>query len=482
MSDIRKAILFSVLNQHSLQAINIISIAILARLLAPEEIGVFSVATSIAFVATEIRSFGVGEYLIREKEINENKIRTVLGVMVIMSWGLAALLIGSAPWIGTFYKNADLTNLLWIISIPFFLAPHTAVPYALLARDMKFDALLKVNLLGSLVRNGCSITLAVYGFSYYSLAYGSLAGVLAEFAALTYFRPHNMPWSPAFQNLKQIFQSGAQISISKFLISTSQNASDLVLGRLTTMKDVGIFSRGLGLILFLQNILISAVNPVALPHLSQVKRTGGSVAEAYVKAVALVGAFTLPLFAVVNIAAYPLIHTLFGDQWDMSVGIASILAGWAMLQSVHCFSAHAFLSLAKERVLLFKEALSFAIKVVLIILAVPYGLEAVAWAFVISGSIDLVVTTLLLRYTIQMSVRSLIRAFIPNLLVALLCWSVLKLLSHYIDLHAMNPWLALVTIGAAMIPTWLIGLRLTQSSAWPYVVEIVGKLNKLRTQ
>src|SRR5690606_1931752 len=158
--------LFSVLNQHSLQAINIISIAILARLLAPEEIGVFSVATSIAFVATEIRSFGVGEYLIREKEINENKIRTVLGVMVIMSWGLAALLIGSAPWIGTFYKNADLTNLLWIISIPFFLAPHTAVPYALLARDMKFDALLKVNLLGSLVRNGCSITLAVYGFSY----------------------------------------------------------------------------------------------------------------------------------------------------------------------------------------------------------------------------------------------------------------------------------------------------------------------------
>ena len=149
MSDLRKAILFSVLNQHSLQVISIVSIAILARLLSPDEIGIFSVATSIAFLATELRSFGVSEYLIREKEINTGKIRTVLGVMVIMSWGLAILLIGGAPWFAHFYDNPELRNLLWIISLPFFLAPHTAVPYALLVRDMKFTAILRINLLGS---------------------------------------------------------------------------------------------------------------------------------------------------------------------------------------------------------------------------------------------------------------------------------------------------------------------------------------------
>lgn len=476
MSDLRKAILFSVLNQHSLQVISIISIAILARLLSPDEIGIFAVATSIAFLATELRSFGVGEYLIREKEIDAGKIRTVLGVMVIMSWGLAVLLIGGAPWIAHFYDNPDLRNLLWIIALPFFLAPHTAIPYALLVREMNFTAILRINLLGSVVRNGGSIGLALLGFSYYALAYGTLAGIVAEFLAISYFRPAGTPWMPAFNGrLKHVFQVGVQISLSKFLQSTSQNAGDLILGRLATMKDVGMYSRGLGLILFLQSLLTNAVAPVALPHLSQVKRTGGSVADAYLYAVALVGAFALPLFAVVNIAAHPLINALFGDQWDVSVHVASNLAIWAMLQSMHCFFAHAMLTMGKERLMMIKEIISFAVKIALIILAVPYGLEMVAWGVVISGGVDLIVTSLMLNGTLGLTVRALITGFMPNIVLAALCWTTLRILSFYIDFHHINAWLALLIIGAAMVPTWMIGLKLTKNVAWPFVMGIISK-------
>ncbi|HEX4940841.1 MAG TPA: oligosaccharide flippase family protein, partial [Candidatus Kapabacteria bacterium] len=70
MSEIRKAILYSVLNQYSLQIISFISVAVLARLLTPDQIGVFAVATSIAFLAIEIRSFGVSEFLVREKAVD----------------------------------------------------------------------------------------------------------------------------------------------------------------------------------------------------------------------------------------------------------------------------------------------------------------------------------------------------------------------------------------------------------------------------
>lgn len=476
MSDLRKAILFSVLNQHSLQVISIVSIAILARLLSPDEIGIFAVATSIAFLATELRSFGVGEYLIREKEIDVGKIRTVLGVMVIMSWGLAVLLIGGAPWIAHFYDNPDLRNLLWIIALPFFLAPHTAIPYALLVREMNFTAILRINLLGSVVRNGGSIGLALLGFSYYALAYGTLAGIVAEFLAICYFRPTGTPWMPAFNGrLKHVFQVGVQISLSKFLQSTSQNAGDLILGRLATMKDVGMYSRGLGLILFLQSLLTNAVAPVALPHLSQVKRTGGSVADAYLYAVALVGAFALPLFAVVNIAAHPLINALFGDQWDVSVHVASNLAIWAMLQSMHCFFAHAMLTMGKERLMMIKEIISFAVKIALIILAVPYGLEMVAWGVVISGGVDLIVTSLMLNGTLGLTVRALITGFMPNIVLAALCWTTLRILSFYIDFHHINAWLALLIIGAAMVPTWIIGLRLTKNAAWGFINDVIKK-------
>ncbi|HVK99998.1 MAG TPA: lipopolysaccharide biosynthesis protein [Dongiaceae bacterium] len=476
MSDIRKAILFSVLNQHSLEIISIVSTAILARLLAPEEIGVFAVATSVAYLATELRSFGVGEYLIREKDINPAKIRTVLGVMVIMSLGLALILMGSAPWIADFYGNPELRNLLWIIALPFFLAPHTAVPYALLARDMQFSAIMRINLIGSLVRNGASIGLVMLGFSYYGLAYGTLASVVAEFLVITYLRPAGTPWMPTFSNMKHVFQIGVQISLAKFLMSTSKNASDMVLGRTSSMKDVGLFSRGLGLIQFLQSALIQAVSPVALPHLAQVKRAGGSVADAYLNAVMLVGAFALPLFAVVNLAAHPMINALFGDQWDISVHVASTMAFWAMMQSVHCFFTQSMLTMGKERLLMVKEMISLAAKVGLILATYHRGLEFVAWGFVIAGIIDLVVTTTMLKVALGLSVRALVKGVLHNLAVAAICWTTLKLVTLYVDLHHINPWLAILVVAVTMTPTWLIALRLTNNIAWPFVKGILQKL------
>ncbi len=125
-----------------------------------------------------------------------------------------------------------------------------------------------------------------------------------------------MTWVPAFRGFGLIFGVGILISLGRTLAMVSQHSGDLILGRMAQMSTVGFYSRGLGLITFIQNLLVNSVGPTVLPHLSQVNRSGGSVAAAYSNAIALVGAFTFPVFAVVNLAAGPMINALFGDQWD----------------------------------------------------------------------------------------------------------------------------------------------------------------------
>lgn len=471
------------LGQYSTQLISFPATAILARLLSPDEIGVFAVASSIAYLAVEIRSFGVGEYLIREKEVDDNKLRSVLGVMMIMSWGLALILMGGAHWLAQFYDEPDLRYILWIIAIPFFLAPHSSVPFAILAREMKFDTILKINLIGCLARHVSSIGLVLLDYGYWALAWGTLIGVVAEFLMITYYRPGAMPWLPAFANVRHVFQVGFQISFAKVLYSTSQNASDLVLGRMASMADVGLFSRGLGLIQFIHSLLVKAVGPVALPHLAQVKRSGGNVADAYVNAVVLVGAFALPVFAVVNLSAHTMITALFGDQWGPSVKIASILSIWAILQAVHCFSAPALLSVGKERLFMVKEVLTFASKFAFIILTVPSGLEAVAWGFVAAAAFELLLCNVLLKMALGLTAYRLFVAFIPNVLVAAACWLTLKLMGMFIAFESMNSWLALLIIASAMTPVWLISLKLTANPAWPHLQDTLGRLmNFARSQ
>ncbi|AUM13607.1 hypothetical protein Kalk_14775 [Ketobacter alkanivorans] len=476
MSEMRQAIFYSMLNKYSLQVISFISIAILARLLTPEEVGVFAVATSLAFVATSLRTFGVGEYLVRERSIDRQKVKTVVGVMVIMSWTLGLIFMVASPWIGDFYGQPDLGDLICIIAVPFFVAPFSTIPFSLLARSMKFDSILKIELAGCLVRNGVSIGLVLYDFSYYGLAWGTLAGVLMEFAMITLYRPAEMSWIPSFRNLGKVFSAGMQISLSNLFLLSSQNSNDLILGRLSTMNNVGIYSRGLGLILFLNDVVVKAVGPVALPHLAKVKREGGDVAEAYLNAVGLVGAVALPLFAVVSLSSLAMITALFGDQWAFSAQLSSILAIWIMFQSMHCFAKQALLTAGQERLFLVKELQSLVVKVGFIVAAVPYGLTWVAWAVALSGLIDFLVVSYLLKLALDIRFWPMLKHFFPNMLVAAACWTVLRLAGMVIPLDQMNAWLSLLITGALMVPVWLVSLRLTGNSLWPFVVSVFQHL------
>ncbi|HAG96663.1 MAG: hypothetical protein CMK83_07345 [Pseudomonadales bacterium] len=479
MSQVRQAIFFSLVNSYSLQAVSFVTVAVLARLLTPKEIGLFAVATSIAFLASSIRSLGVSEYLIREKEITAEQVKSVVGVVLVMSWGLGAVLLAASPWIAEFYGEQDLTLVLCIITIPFFLAPFTAVPFALMAREMNFSHIFRVDFAGGLIGSVSNISLVAMGFSYYGLACGTVIGVVAEFLIITYYRPKSMEWMPSFRNMGEIFRIGMLISISKTLNTTSQNVTDLVLGRLATMDKVGLFSRGIGLILFLRNLIINSVGNVALPHLSQVHRDGESVKDAYLNAIVLVGAFAMPIFAVVNLSAYPMITALFGNQWTESTEIASILAIWAMLQSVHCFSSQALLTIGKERTIMWYDTLSFAVKLGLIIVAATISMTHVAWAIVLSGAFDLIVISCILYYAISLSPLQVFRAFAPNLIVAVSCWGAIKLLSLEVNFEETNSWLVILLIAAVAVPTWTLGLKLTSNKAWAIVVELCSHLLKV---
>jgi len=475
MSTVKRAVLLSAIGQYSLQIINFVTIAILARLLTPEEIGLFAVATAVAFVANEIRSFGVAEFLVREEEITNEKIKRVLGVMVIMSWGLGFLLIGGAPWIADFYGEPNLKYLIWIITVPFFFAPHSAVPAALITREMNFDALLRVNLTGCLGRSAISVVLVLMGYSYYGLAWGSFGGVLLEFLVISLYRPAGMPWMPAFRNIKSVFKAGVVISTAKFLSGTSQNSIDLLLGRVMNMHSVGMFSRGNGLIVFLQSLLTKAVAPVTFPHLAEIKRSGGSVKDAYLQSLVLVGALTIPVFAVVNLAAGDMITTLFGNQWLDAVELASIIAFWAIIQTIQCFATSIFLTEHKENYFLIKEIVSIIAKIGLILMMVPYGLVYVAWGLVLSALVEFLVISYLIDKTLGLSLFEVLRAFISNFVIAAICWGVLKLMYLSGLFDEMNSLLVLVIIGAAMVPVWLLSVKLTGNPLWPVIMSIVER-------
>ena len=65
---------------------------IMARLLTPKEIGIYSVASAVTGIAQMLRDFGVSNYLVQERELSETESALHMSITLITSWIVGALL------------------------------------------------------------------------------------------------------------------------------------------------------------------------------------------------------------------------------------------------------------------------------------------------------------------------------------------------------------------------------------------------------
>jgi O-antigen/teichoic acid export membrane protein len=208
MNRIKAALIFSAMGNYSVQILGFISVIVLTRVLTPDEIGIYAVAGSITLLAAEIRTLGVVQYLIREKELDENKIRSVLGMAIIVSWSLGLILICSAPIIAEFYSEPALRGILWILGTTFFIGPFTSVPIALWRRNLQFQPIFIQKSVGALTTSACMILLVLLDLSYYGLAIGVVAGLISELIVAIYLRPAGTVWLPRVSWLGKLVKFG----------------------------------------------------------------------------------------------------------------------------------------------------------------------------------------------------------------------------------------------------------------------------------
>jgi O-antigen/teichoic acid export membrane protein len=423
MSKVRRALLFSFLTRYGGMLIGLASTMIVARLLTPDQIGTFAIASAIVMVISEFRLLGAGMYLVRESEMTEEKVRAALGLTMLISWGMGIGIWLSAIPVSELYDLPPVATIFTILSVSFFLAPFISIPAAMLTREFRFRELFFIRLGTSLSNLISTVVLIHMGYTYYALAWGYTFSVVVEFLIILTFMPARIRWQPSFRNLKPIASFGIYNSLAGFFRRGVVTAPDMIIGKLGTTAQVGLFSRGLGFIEFMSQILLMGVKPVVLPFLSEVQRTGKDVNQAYIGATVLLGGFVWPVLAVASVVSLPVIRLFFGDQWDAAAPFATMLAYWAMFRTVHWFSSDLLVARGKERLMVLKEGVMFVLYCIGIVAAYPHGLVYVAGSFAVVGFLDFMFTTILLGTFLNLEIIAFFHAWIGNTLITGVCWS-----------------------------------------------------------
>ena len=315
MASLRRALLITFASNNGATAVNFGVSIVLARLLSPHEIGVFSITMVLISIAHIFRDFGVVSYLLREKELTPEKIRAASGVLLFSSWGIALLLYLISPATAIYFNEAGVEPVMQVLALGFVFIPVGAVTYALMTREYRAREQANIMVAGTSAYAFSAILLAYLDFGYMSMAWANLINIIVTGLASSPYRPAYAPWLPSLKGWRKVMHFGAGSVLSNTVSAINNAFSDLFLGKVSNAHNVALFSRANGTANIFMQVAGATVNYAALTHLAQSFHSQGHMTPQLSKASAYLSVLAWPALGVTALFAQPLIIFLYGNQW-----------------------------------------------------------------------------------------------------------------------------------------------------------------------
>src|SRR5262245_46862170 len=94
---VRKALTFAFLDRYASLIVGLGASMVLARLLTPAEVAVFSIVAVLLGFLAAVRDLGAGQYLVREKELDAERVRAVWTVQLGLGVLLGCVVAAASP-------------------------------------------------------------------------------------------------------------------------------------------------------------------------------------------------------------------------------------------------------------------------------------------------------------------------------------------------------------------------------------------------
>ena len=137
----------TVLGQGMKFTIQLVSTAVLARLLTPEHFGLIGMVTAVTGFATLFKDLGLSAATIQRADISHQQISTLFWVNCGIGILVAAIVAALSPVVAWFYGDPRLAPITATLALSFVFGGLTVQHEALLRRQMRFGTLVCIEIL-----------------------------------------------------------------------------------------------------------------------------------------------------------------------------------------------------------------------------------------------------------------------------------------------------------------------------------------------
>lgn len=440
------------------QVLNLGRLALLARLLSPEDFGLYAMALVFFTFVQTFANMGTSAALIQKKEHTATLASTVFFTNIAIGLGLSLLVYLVSPNIAAIYSEPDVAKLLQILSLVFFIASFGFVHAAMLRREMNFVHIVKGEVFANVISSILCIYLALNGFKAYSFVYQMLAYTVLNTMFLWYF----YRWKPSLVvsllDIKSVFNFSANLTLFGIVDYVARNIDKFLVGKFLGTAALGSYYIGYRVILMPLKQITNSVKNVLFSALSKLQDDDAKFRQVFLKVVFIIAFFTVPLMLVFIPVADLFTLAIMGKKWEGAIGILQVFAPLGIAQALVTPVSLIYLAKSQTGLLLKYGFLNALILFIGVMIGLRGGdVLAVAVAVFVSTLLVLipVVNSGLAFIGLKMSdlFKVLYPVFIRAFAVTLLAWLIKNQLLAGYDWH---PGVKLVLIVAVCAIAYLI--------------------------
>lgn len=433
---------------------------ILARILSPSEIGVFSMTVVFINIAHIFRDFGVSSYIQREPELTTEKLRSAIGVMFTTAWLIALLLFSISGWLGEWFKEPGITPVMRVLALGFMVTPFGSITQSMLVRELAAGKQAIVTAISTIGYCVICIGLALLGFGTMSLAWANLANICICALAYIPFRQAGMPWLPAFRHWRTVANFGAGTLVANCAAAINNAIPDLLLGKLGSARQVGLLSRANSTVSIFYFAAGSAVSYGAISYLSQAHHRGESLIPVLSRATSLLTGVGWPAFGLTALLGADIVVMLYGVKWLACVPAILPLTVAAGLTMAFQYTPAALTAIGRPYLGAAPVAVTLLTRIAFGFLMYDGSLVTFAWAICLATVLTTPVMVLQQRRYFAFGIRQFLRAITPSALVTVICLVACELMLLMLP-ASLSSQARLAILALPLAVVWYGALRLT---------------------
>jgi O-antigen/teichoic acid export membrane protein len=311
---------------------------VLARLLTPNDFGVVTMVTTFSLL---FRSFGVNgftELVVQREGLTHSLASNLFWIDLGIGALLTLVFAVSGPLLALFYHDPAVTEVVRYMALTIGIGCLGWIHLGLLQRAMRFKAIAIINFTGQLLLVIVSIVLAMAGWHYWALVWGSVTQVIVVAAASWIM----CRWVPSWPRRTSGTRSGFRFAMNvyaHFAFSYStRNTDNLLVGWRYGARALGFYKKAYDLFVLAESQLLPPISSVAVSMLSRVSRDREQFQRYFLRAISVLALFGMAVGADFALVGKDLIRFLLGPGWEEAGRIFALFGpgiGIMLLYNTH---------------------------------------------------------------------------------------------------------------------------------------------------